>query len=227
MIKSRILRRWFSLVGLFISFTCLPSHAEVKEARQFDQEKMEAFRHNPEFNYTEDYATTNFLSGWMAYLMDKLSFLLGNPNLVWLGPIIFRVLLLLAIIAAILIIIRLKFGPLLTKKSGSFAHASVAFANVVEEDYQKLLQESIKNRTFKLAVRYLFLSALKMLEQQKRIQLKQWKAPYDYLNELPENKKEAFKQLTDLFENTWYGDYVPDHEAVALGLQLHRQLENA
>src|SRR5690606_33749940 len=148
-------------------------------------------------------------------------------NAQWVLPLLFRIFIILGIVVAAWLIVRLKYGEVLSKKNQSFGNFPLTNFEHQVEDYQKLLKESLENKQYKMAVRYLFLSTLILLEHQKFLEITKWKAPYDYLKELPDEKKSGFKMLTDLFENTWYGDYQPDNEAVDQGLQLYRRLQNA
>ena len=218
------------LSALFLIFNILffSAHALNSSAREFDRESMEAFKHDPEFNYAQDYAPSDsFITLMLAYLLSAFAGLFGALNAQWVFPLLFRILLIVGIIVAVWLIVRMKYGKVLSKDSRQFGNFPLTNFEQQDEDYQKLLKESLENEQYKLAVRYLFLSTLILLERQKYLKITKWKAPYDYLKELPEEKRSGFKMLTDLFENTWYGDYQPDNEAVDQGLQLYRQLQNA
>ncbi len=222
------LKLCLSTIFLFFNILFFPLHALNSSAREFDRESMEAFRHDPAFNYAQDYAPSDsWITLMMAYLLSSVAGLFNTLNAQWVFPLLFRILIILGIIIAVWLIVRMKYGKALSKNSRQFGNFPLSNFEQQDEDYQKLLKESLENKQYKLAVRYLFLSTLILLEQQKCLEITKWKAPYDYLKELPEEKKSGFKMLTDLFENTWYGDYQPDNEAVDQGLQLYRQLQNA
>lgn len=213
---------------LLLSTLLVPLNAIEQNERVFNQEAMDGYRQAAEFDYSQDYARTDsFFSIILAYIFSKAAFLFDALELQWIFPVVFRVAILIGIIAAVVIILRLKFGKALVLGSSKQIHLPLTHIQNEKQDYERLLQESINDQQFKLAIRYLFLTSLIMLENQKNIAIEKWKAPYDYLNELPEEKKSFFKQLTDLFENTWYGDYHPDSLAVDQGLQLYRQLKDA
>lgn len=222
------LKLFLSLIFLIFNILFFPVHALNSSAREFDREIMEAFRHDPEFNYSQDYAPSDsFITLMLAYLLSSIAGLFDTLNAQWVFPLVFRILIILGIIVAVWLIVRMKYGTVLSKNSRQFGNFPLTSFEQHDEDYQKLLKESLESKQYKLAVRYLFLSTLILLEQQKCLEITKWKAPYDYLKELPEEKRSGFKMMTDLFENTWYGDYQPDNEAVDQGLQLYRQLQNA
>lgn len=200
----------------------------AQEDRQFDKEKLEAYSDDPELQYGQDYHhSDSFYAIALAYLFSKLAVIFGSPSLQWMMPIFFRLLLIASIILSIVLILRLKYGRVWAKRSRQFYHSTVHVVENEKEDYEQLLQESLANNHHKLTVRYLFLCTLGTLSRQKVIALATWKAPFDYLREIPEEKQNMFKLLTDLFENTWYGDYTPDNEAIDKGMQWYRQLINA
>lgn len=222
------LKRRLSTVFLIFNILFFPLHALNSSEREFNRESMEAFRHDPKFNYSQGYAPSDsFITLMLAYLLSAFASLFDTLNAQWVVPLLFRILLIGGIIVAVWLIVRMRYGKVLSKNSGQFGNFPLTNFKRHDEDYQKLLKESLENKQYKLAVRYLFLSTLVLLEQQKCLEITQWKAPHDYVRELPEEKRPGFKLLTDLFEKTWYGDYQPDIDAVDQGLQLYRKLQNA
>jgi len=216
-----------SKVFLLFNLLVFSLEALASDEREFDKERLEAFRHDPEFNYAQDYAASDsFITSMLAYLLSSFAGLFETLNAQWVLPLLFRIFIILGIVVAAWLIVRLKYGEVLSKKNHSFGNFPLTNFEHQVEDYQKLLKESLENKQYKMAVRYLFLSTLILLEHQKFLEITKWKTPYDYLRELPEEKRAGFKLLTDLFESTWYGDYQPDNDAVNQGVQLYRQLQN-
>ncbi len=204
-----------------------PGFARVSNERTFDRQKLEEYRQDPAFDYTQQYAASDSLiSIMLAYLQNQLAQLFQSPAYRILGPWLFRLLLLGGIVMAVIFILRLKFGAAITKTSKRVSAHGFSYTGANQDDYQHLLHDSLATDNFKLAVRYLFLTTLTLLEQQKKLQIKPWKAPYDYLAELPEHNKQPFNHIIILFENTWYGEFVPNKQAVSLGLDYYYQLKN-
>lgn len=222
------LKQWLSILFIALNIWFVPLFAFENEAREFDQQKLEDYRQDPEFNYSQDFVPTDsFISVVLAYIFSKVAFLFDALALQGITPLFFRVAIIVGFIISIIIILKLKFGKALTTGNRQFSNLPISNLENEGQDFEKLLKESLENQQFKLAVRYLFLSTLLMLEQQKKIQITKWKAPYDYLKEIPEDRRIHFKQLVDLFENTWYGEYEPNNDTVDQGLQLYRQLKDA
>ncbi len=142
----------------------------------------------------------------------------------WMAPWIFRLLIAAVLITLIYYLIRGRYGPLFFREASPGSPGFVS--NMTQkEDYSKLLHQSVSNNDYKLAIRYLFLQSLQSLDSKGHLSIASWKAPYDYLNELSEKDRPAFRQLTDIFEMTWYGGYQADEEAYQKGLQVTRSLQ--
>lgn len=222
------LKRCLSSAFLLVCLALFPLDASSDDKRRFDREHLEEFRHDPDFNYAQDYAPSDsFITSVLTYLWTTLSDIFYTVNAPWLLPLLFRVLLIGGIIGAVWLILKLKYGKLLSRDSRRFSDYPLMNSQQQDKDYQKLLKESLANNQHRLAVRYLFLSTLLSLEQQKCFKVTKWKVPHDYLRELPEEKKSDFKQLTALFEKTWYGDHQPNKDELDEGLKLYRGLQNA
>ena len=85
--------------------------------------------------------------------------------------------------------------------------------NIHEIDYDKELHRLISEGKFRLAVRLLYLRALKKLSDAQLIQWQPDKTNYNYLTEIskPELKND-FSQLTLQFDYIWYGDFPIDEQ---------------
>ena len=221
------LRLFLSITFLIFCLLALPGRAG-NDARDFDRDRLEEFSADPDFNYQQDYQKTeSLLAVVLGYLLQKFYDLFGNPNLTWLGPVLIRLLIIAGIILLVLSIVKLKFSHVFRSAGSSFQNTGIAISATENEDYRKLLQESLNSQNYKLAVRYLFLSALITLEQQNVLRISRWKTPYEYLSELPVEKRMAFQHLVELFENTWYGDYKAEKESVEEGLLRFKEIQNA
>lgn len=83
--------------------------------------------------------------------------------------------------------------------------------NIHEIDYEQELQRLIAEGKFRLAVRLLYLRALKKLSDAELIEWQPEKTNYHYLTELREPAlKNDFGKLTLQFDYIWYGDFPID-----------------
>ena len=86
---------------------------------------------------------------------------------------------------------------------------------VVEEenanDPDSLLRSAIKSGNYRLAVRYLYLQALRRLSERKFIEINTNKTNYEYVTEIRRHKfANEFASLTLQYEYVWYGEYPVD-----------------
>lgn len=80
--------------------------------------------------------------------------------------------------------------------------------NIHEIDFDKELERLINEGKFRLAVRLLYLKALKKLSDAQIIQWQPDKTNYNYLTEISKTElKNDFSQLTRQFDYIWYGDF--------------------
>ncbi|GAB3547916.1 DUF4129 domain-containing protein [Spirosoma fluminis] len=121
----------------------------------------------------------------------------------------------LACIAGLVIYLLLKaevFTYLFPKKAmtGSLDYEDIA-ENIHEINFDQAIEEAINQRSFRLAVRLLYLQSLKRLTDAGLIQYKPDKTNRQYVSELAGSPLQAdFERLTQQFEFVWYGDFPVD-----------------
>lgn len=80
--------------------------------------------------------------------------------------------------------------------------------NIFEINYTREIDRAISNGNYRLAVRLLFLKALKNLSDKKVIQYKQDRTNFDYLMQLHSTKYyNDFFRITRDYEYCWYGQF--------------------
>lgn len=211
------------LVCLFILF--VPVAESRVTTREFDQAELRDLREDPAFDYSQAYASSgSLISLFLAYLLNKFLQWFDFSGVGWIMPWVFRLMIAVLILFLIYVILKNKYGPLFILESQ--VHVPTGMVSEVEEnvDFDKLILQFTANSEYKMAIRYLFLKSLNALHARGELQIRQWKAPYDYLDELPENKRPFFHELTDLFELTWYGGYQADESIFNRGLAASNSL---
>ncbi|WP_428654281.1 DUF4129 domain-containing protein [Runella sp.] len=80
--------------------------------------------------------------------------------------------------------------------------------NIHELNFNKLIEEAIENRNYRLAIRLYYLSALKQLTDKQLIHWQPTKTNRIYVDELGNPRLKAdFERLTSQFEYVWYGEF--------------------
>src|SRR5690606_7281208 len=126
-----------SKVFLLFNLLVFSVEALANGEREFDKERLEAFRHDPEFNYAQDYAPSDsIVTSMFAYLLSTLADIFDTLNVQWIFPLLFRILLIGGIIVVVWLVIRLKYGKVLGKDSRQFRDLPLMNFKQQDEDYQ-------------------------------------------------------------------------------------------
>ena len=193
----------------------------TEELRQFDQLAIARYKADPTFDYSTEYAKSDSVLGLLIlYFVEKLGALFQSSGMGdWL-PFILRLLVVLVVLAVVYYILKYRYGSVIEPNSKNFVPVGVAISGDEQVDYDQLIQESKAAGDYQLAIRYLFLKCLHDLHQSEIIKISTWKAPLDYVRELPGDKRQPFTDLVNLFEMTWYGEYVAKERELNKSVKL-------
>jgi len=214
---------------LFLSFffvSLLLTDGQQIATREFDEIAMTEYSEDNSFsymNYTVKPPSIWVRLSWWFQNMFQRFFL--NPNTPWLTEIGYYLILTLVIGAALFYIVRLKYGGALAPDSSAYGRGINLSSTTKDIDFDSLISESLGNKNFKLAIRYLYLKTLVSLSNQDLIKLRDWKSPYDYERELKSELAPNYKELARLFEYVWYGDFEAGEGEYKNGLDLSKKLE--
>lgn len=216
-----------SALFLFIAFWSSGFElAGDQDLRHFDQEQITVYKADPAFDYSTDYAKSGSLINlFFIYILDMLGSIFRASGFSQLWPFIFRILIVVVILAVLYYILKNRYGSVIETRSRNFVPMGVSVVADQHLDYDQLIRESRESGDYKLAIRYLFLKCLNDLNQSNQIKITTWKAPLDYVDELPSGKQQPFADLVRLFELTWYGDYAADSQEFDQGVQFVKGLE--
>lgn len=163
------------------------------------------------------------LQWWFGSMIEKI---FSNPNTPWLSEILFYLILIFVVAAAIFYIIRLKYGGAISSDSKTYGSVPAkSIINDKSQNFDELIISAIEEKNFRLAIRYLYLRTLVFLSQKDRIKLKDWKSPYDYEKELDRKLIPVYSSLTRLFEYAWYGDADVSSKEFEEGQKLAVEIE--
>ena len=84
---------------------------------------------------------------------------------------------------------------------------------ITSSEYEKLINDAIRNKDFRSAIRYLYLQTLQKLSISGFIQLSPDKTNYEYVKELSGKvHQNEFASLTLNYEYVWYGKFNIDQK---------------
>ncbi|QTD37924.1 hypothetical protein JL193_01035 [Polaribacter batillariae] len=99
--------------------------------------------------------------------------------------------------------------------------------DIHEIDLETLLNKAIENHNYRLAIRYYYLSVLKVLSNKQLIEYHKEKTNSEYVFEL-ENKelRKQFSYLSYVYTYVWYGEFVIDKENFENVQQKYKSFKN-
>jgi hypothetical protein len=204
----------------------LKSPDELSQTKQYQEEKLNVKKFD-EKKWKKIIGSTDYNEEppepEKQETREPMSF--GNWNSDLLGALAY-VIIIGVIIAILYAVVRnVKAGSPKRKISQEAADAAHHFENIEDLDVNSLLQKTITEGNYRLAVRLYFLGLLKELNQQGFILWKKDKTNYDYLAELSAKDfyYDEVRELTLAYEQVWYGEHRLTTEAYQ---QLFAAFEN-
>jgi hypothetical protein len=100
--------------------------------------------------------------------------------------------------------------------------------NLMQTDFDSLISEAIRNKQFRLAIRYYYLQSLKKLTQKNKIDWHYDKTNLDYEREIENAElKNKFRYISYLYNYCWYGEFDLNEQEFKTGEQtFHNFLNN-
>jgi len=188
----------------------------------FNTIALEKYKNNPDFDYREADAKTG-LSWWDRFwnwFWELISKLFGNdrpaktPSIPYLKYIIEAGLVVL-LVFIIIKLAGLKLSNIFKKDATEIQLPySESLENIHQITFEEEIEKALNQRNYRLAIRLLYLSTLKQLNDAHLIQWQLEKTNSAYLNELNDaSQRQSFGILTRQFEYVWYGDFPVDGQS--------------
>ena len=185
--------------------------SSVLTERQIEGDLNEKYT-GEEFNYeVKTGESANLLARFIRWLLNSLGetfgFDISPQTLIILEYIIYALMGLLVIYLLVRIFINEKFNALFSKKAKTLLDIDLAEQHIEAIDLDALMESALKNKDYRLAVRYQFLKVLKVLSQKHIIDWHFEKTNTDYAREIKEDRlQKEFKKASYIYENIWYGE---------------------
>ncbi len=220
----------FLLISILV-FTVLPVFTQVEAGDtlrvSINPEHIRQYKEDPAFNYVEVKQEESFLiklyNKIIHYLYkffyEIIKFIFGSKaageiitGFIKAMPYILLVVLIYLVfryfLGIDLIRIRKRKNVLMPKVDLSEDERIIQ-----EENLDELITKALKNKDYRLAVRYNYLKVLKKLMEDDLIKWRADKTNRDYLKELKNSPlADAFKHLTFLYDYIWYGKFPATEE---------------
>ena len=187
------------------------------EQADFDSEKIEAYKTEKAFEYLNKIEEDSWwirLKRWLNLKWNAfLQWLFGDyqTNAFWSAVLQALPYLLLVLVTVVITWLFIRLNP----ANAVMAEPIKGTVNLQKEeeivktaDISSLIDRAIDDENYRLAVRYLYLKSLRILDKNKHISYRFQKTNEDYINEIKETKiKEQFIKITRLYDFIWYGDF--------------------
>lgn len=186
------------------------------EPVQMDREKVNAFKKNKNFDYTEYEQKENWwtaFKNWLGLqwskLLRKIFGSLDSGTMALLGFILKYVLIFGILFFIVWLYVKLDPGTAFFKaKTPPEVLLSEDEKIIRQQDIPQLINQALKDGNYRLAVRYHFLLILKQLKDQDLIDYQFQKTNREYSHEIEDpDIARQFTHLARLYDFTWYGDF--------------------
>ncbi|MFL5728800.1 MAG: DUF4129 domain-containing protein [Cytophagaceae bacterium] len=197
----------------------IPYDSSEIVARSFDQSRINSFRENSDFIYehTNNEADIDLFSRFINWLIGNLVRMGVSADYEFLADLILYTLYAIAI-AGVLYVVWILIGAdkrffLYFGSRKNKMHFEEVPSDIHEINFDKLIQEAIASKKYRLAIRLSYLLLLKELAVKNLISWSPEKTNYDYLRELQAGKlRDEFAHNTLMYEYVWYGDFEIDQD---------------
>ena len=178
--------------------------------KNFNESEVENLKSDPELNYKE--APTVAESLWdrfLSWLNQLLISFFENATMTTLGRVLMYSMGAIALIIIIMALLKVNAFRLFRGNAdhGKFKY-NVFHDNIHEMDFEKLIQDAVDKKEFRIGTRLIFLYALKLLSEKHLIQWQAGKTNHDYVEEIKSAElKTGLNELSFYFDYAWYGNF--------------------
>lgn len=187
-----------------------PSDSTNVKANSFSEDDVERLKADPDLNYEQPPTIAESLWDrflrWIGWFFQSL---FENATTTGFGRMLMY--LLAGAIVVVIIMMLLKVDAFKVFYAGADQGKQgykVFDENIHEMNFEKLIQEAIDKKEFRLATRLVFLHALKLLSDKHLIEFNPGKTNHDYVEELEKGElKTGLNELSFYFDYAWYGNF--------------------
>jgi hypothetical protein len=206
----------------------ITAFASVQDTLRIDQSSNIELRKLPK-NFKENYTSKEFVYEYnfdahKKSIWEKFKIWITNKFKEWFGFVdqdkaasftsnLFKIIYIIVFLLVLYFIIKTlinKEGNWIFGRNSDKINIEVTALdeNVLETNYENLIQKAVNASNYRLAVRYYYLKTLKKLAESSKIEWEYEKTNLDYYNEI-ENKelKSQFQYISYIYNYCWYGEF--------------------
>jgi len=179
-----------------------------------EKAKIEEYRQDKRFDYSKKAETGPSAWDMIKYrIMRFFGELFGAAaDSGFLGVIVIFIIILL-VCFIVLKVLGVDYRTILGKKKIDTPEIDIYTENVHEMDFDTLITNALKNKDYRLVIRFLYLKNLKSLSDKEIIQWNANKTNYSYQHEISNYPlRSKFLETTLIFDYVWYGEVSVNEE---------------
>lgn len=197
------------------------TNAPYYKQQEISKNNLEKYRNKKAFNYQEKLPNEN--SYWVKFkrwirsliirFLEPLFGMDAATGILW-----FCLRILPFIVLGVLLFLLIRFFLKVNNRNliyGEKNKGEIIFTDeehiIKNEDINALITEAVKQKDYRLAIRYYYLLALKELSENEVIDWQQQKTNADYFNEIKTKTLQTkFGKITRIYDYIWYGEFKVD-----------------
>jgi len=186
-----------------------PDSSEII-TRSADTEELQRLKSDPALQYKEPPTIAESLwDRFILWLRQLISSIFESAVTTDWGRVLVYVVGLILLVVLIMAILRVNAFKIFSSGDGVSTYRYNALDdNIHDMDFDKLIDDAMSKKDYRLGVRLVFLYALKMLSDKDHIHWDHGKTNHDYMEELKmADLKPGFNDLNYYFEYAWYGNF--------------------
>lgn len=188
-----------------------------------EKSKIEEYQKDSRFQYKK---VERSLSWWDKFWYAVSDFINGLFRVAAGSGMLSVVVVLIIILVVCLIIMKLigvDYRTLMGKKKLDTPEIDIYTENVHNMNFDELISNALKNRDYRLVVRFLYLKNLKLMSDKEIIDWSTNKTNYSYQYEIKNNSlRNKFLEATLIFDYVWYGKFVLDESQFS---EINRRMD--
>lgn len=190
------------------SNTLLKDKQSSVDFRVPEKNKIREYKNDSRFKYNEPERGLSLWDKIKFWFFNLLNDLLGSVSRTGIPGVIVIIVIVLLICLIILRIAGVDYRKILGKKEIDTPEIDIYTENVHQMNFESLIANALKNKDYRLAVRFLYLKNLKQLSDKEIIDWKANKTNYSYQYEISNSSlRSKFLETTLIFDYIWYGEF--------------------
>ncbi|MDR0825508.1 MAG: hypothetical protein LBN74_10470 [Prevotella sp.] len=172
------------------------------------QSKIEKYQKDSRFQYKKEERDISWWDKFWYRVNDFIDNMFHAAADSGMLSVIVVLILVLVVALIVLKLLGVNYKTLLGKKKLDTSEIDIYTENVHNMNFDELIANALKNKDYRLTVRFLYLKNLKLMSDKEIIEWNTTKTNYSYLYEIKNDSlRKKFSETTYIFDYVWYGEF--------------------